>query len=217
MTLDGQPYNTNQAGAFKWSRESDAGPDFVNGVDSPYDQDAGTEPHLFDPPNNEFITFCIELTEHIMLPQDYTGLSDIAIKDAPQSVTGGNQAMGWRAADAIADLWFNYLDDALQNRTNAAAFQLAIWELDYDGTADLTAGGVFDLTSGRFGAAPSTTMGDVADIAQKWLDSLTTSDIKGTGKDTDLRGITMFDADGETVLFQDQVSEVFCPPQSRRQ
>jgi hypothetical protein len=61
----------------------------------------------------------------------------------------------------ISKLWAEYRDDVVSGVT-AAAFQLAVWELAYDGDTD--------LTDGEFRAAGAA--GSAAATAQGWLSSL---------------------------------------------
>jgi hypothetical protein len=61
----------------------------------------------------------------------------------------------------ISKLWAEYRDDVVSGVT-AAAFQLAVWELAYDGDTD--------LTDGDFRAAGAA--GSAAATAQGWLSSL---------------------------------------------
>ena len=79
--------------------------------------------------------------------------------------------MGQPAADALNDLWTNYLDEAVSSTINAAAFQLAVWKLDYDQAIGASG---FDLTTGHL-VAQSGVAGTVFAIAQAWLDSINPS------------------------------------------
>lgn len=75
-----------------------------------------------------------------------------------KSLTGAGYGS---VSGAISELWGRYFSQ-VTNDTNAAAFQVAVWELAYGATDKNLATGVFQLTSG----------GVVQTTAQGWLTSL---------------------------------------------
>jgi hypothetical protein len=83
---------------------------------------------------NKFITFCLELTQDIYLGQTYTySVTDLASAPKPGSgATGGTSGMGPTKANKIAQLWGGFYDQIGTDGVKAAAFQLAIWKIEYD-------------------------------------------------------------------------------------
>jgi hypothetical protein len=73
---------------------------------------------------------------------------------------------------AISELWGRYVSQ-VTNDTNAAAFQVALWELAYDTTAVMSPPNLTSLSNGAF---VLTSAGTVRTTAQGWLNSL-----NGTG------------------------------------
>lgn len=112
----------------------------------------GTQPGL---PETAFSTFCIELTQHIQLNHSYT----YDVMDLSQA---SNPAMGEGKAQDIGRLWAKYHPLADDSPNNAAAFQVAIWEILYDTDHLLNAG---HFRAKYPTAAPAT-------IAQGWLSDL---------------------------------------------
>jgi hypothetical protein len=121
------------------------------------------------PVGGSFTTFCIELSQDINPGKVYT-YQLTALAYAPSPGTAPAQAnpphagMGTIKANAIEELWGQDYSSIATNSTNAAAFQLAIWKIEYDwGTAD------FD----SFGAGNFQATGNSAVLAQAkaWLDA----------------------------------------------
>ena len=81
--------------------------------------------------------------------------------DNPYTAVDLNDAVAALDPLGISKLWAEYRDDVVSGVT-AAAFQLAVWELAYDGDTD--------LTDGDFRAAGAA--GSAAATAQGWLSSL---------------------------------------------
>lgn len=88
----------------------------------------------------------------------------------PYSVKSMNQAGYSAASGAISELWGRYFS-LVTSDTNAAAFQVALWELAY-GSTDMS------LSSGSFILSSN---GAVKTTAQNWLDSLTGAGPKAQG------------------------------------
>ena len=95
------------------------------------------------------LAFCLQ-PEVLLTPYDnpYTAVD----LNAPSAT--------WNSV-GISKLWAEYRDDVVSGVT-AAAFQIAVWELAYDGDTD--------LTDGDFRAAG--VAGSAAATAQNWLSSL---------------------------------------------
>lgn len=117
-----------------------------------------------------FKTFCIELTQDINPGKTYT-YNLVNLKDAPKpgtSQSGGSGGMGQNKANAIGALWAaNYsstvpppLGSTAKSKaaanSNAAAFQLAIWKIEYDwgnSSFNFSGNGTNDFNHGNFRAS----------------------------------------------------------------
>ena len=114
-------------------------------------------------------TFCIEGTQDVSIGQNSTYssiLSDLA--SAPQDNVGSIYQMGAHAA-TLAKFWDAHYGDSMVSSVNAAAFQLGVWEIVYDG------GILPDFAGGQFLA--SAVAGDTTSMAalaqaQSWLGGL---------------------------------------------
>jgi hypothetical protein len=102
---------------------------------------------------SQLLAFCLEPDVYLMPFNNPYTVKSVA--------TAGYSAV----SSAISELWGRYYGQ-VTNDTNAAAFQVALWELAY-GTTDK------NLSTGAFAL---TTAGTVKTTAQGWLDSL-----NGTG------------------------------------
>ncbi|HEY1187186.1 MAG TPA: Cys-Gln thioester bond-forming surface protein, partial [Gemmata sp.] len=102
----------------------------------------------------EVTTYCIDLDQSISKGGTYTFTTQTDLKLAP---TIGTDAK----ASAITELFDRYYNSSLTSATNAAAFQLALWELVYDGATSKS------LTSGRIEGTNS--------VAKSMLNSLGTA------------------------------------------
>jgi hypothetical protein len=135
---------------------------------------------------SSFQSFSIELTQDIRPGKSYTySLENLADDPKPGSKqTGGSGGMGEAKANAIAALWAEDYR-SIANPTgasnadiNAAAFQLAIWKIEYDwdnSKFTLTGNAATDFSSGNFRASAIAGNADsAAAIAQadSWLYSL---------------------------------------------
>jgi hypothetical protein len=116
-------------------------------------------------PINSVSTFCVQLDSFIQVGQTYT-FQKTSLASAP---TIGNQTK----ADYITELFGRYYNTAWSNpsftgSTQATAFQLALWELVYDGPTDASSKGSLDLSSGTFKDTSSSDSSAVS-LAQKYL------------------------------------------------
>jgi hypothetical protein len=119
---------------------------------------------------NNFTTFCIELTQDISPGNQYT-YSLVSVQDAPKpgsAKTGGGAGMGAYKADQIAALWGGYYNSIMTGNAgvNAAAFQLAIWKIEYDWTSSS------QNTSFNSGAFQATDAQGAVALATTWLNNL---------------------------------------------
>ncbi len=136
--------STNTAGIFNWTR---TGGDWT-----------GLQ--------GNFMSFCVELTEHISNGGNYNFTVD-SVENVP-TVLGG---MGAAKADQIRELFGRYYSPAFTyaiGATQAAAMQLSVWEISHEQT------GVLDITAGS--AQFVNNDGAAMVLAQTYLSS-----IDGTG------------------------------------
>jgi hypothetical protein len=128
--------------------------------------------------NNTFTSFCIELTQNISIGGTYqyeiTALESAPTPGSPQ--TGQPNGMGQLKPDAIRKLWAGAYSSTMTD-TQAAAFQLAIWRLEYDFTNTKTIAEMTNFSAGNFRANGANSDGTVAvSLAQ----SLITKVMDGT-------------------------------------
>lgn len=96
--------------------------------------------------DGDFITFCSDLTQYVSTSTKTFTVEDL--EDMPKSPN--IPAMGADSAQAIFDIYKAAGGDQLKanaDKTLAAAFQLAIWEIVYDYTGEA---GDLDTSSGSF-------------------------------------------------------------------
>ncbi len=114
----------------------------------------GGDPSLLAP---AFTGFCIDLNQTIQVGNSYTFTAS-PLEAAP--VPGGG--MGSVKANQLRELWGRYqLLTTTGSSTNAAAFQIAVWEIVFDSGLDLASGAV------QVGGHSATLT-----LAQGWLNSL---------------------------------------------
>ena len=197
-----QPSPTvSQGGAVNWSK-----PAYVSG-----DHDLFAGNPLLPADNTTFISFCIELTQDSSFGPKYT-VDVIPLASAPHPQSGPiATGMGDKAAGLIEELWAAHFhdifyaangkqNDSTTQNSNAAAFQLAIWKLEYDQGATL------DFTKGYLQVTD-----DISDPSvSKASDWLSTIDLQGNGPKANLLAITGH----QGINFQDQVIEVLPEPSS---
>ncbi len=117
-------------------------------------------------PTGDFKSFCVELDQTLSLGNTFT-YEIIATSEGPKpGLALGAGPMGQTKADMLAKLWAAHFDQALLSNANAAAFQVAVWEIVYDGNLDLFDGG-FQARYTNLGSAPV-----FVQTAQSWLDGL---------------------------------------------
>jgi hypothetical protein len=127
-------------------------------------------------PNN-FRSFCIELTpvgKDIINGGTYT-FTIASLESAPVKDAAGGTGMGSDRADAIRRLFHGAYNDNL-SLVDAAAFQLAIWRLEYDYDGSMTAAQIKDFNSGNFRAVSYASTQGLSDQsiaqAQTWLEAV---------------------------------------------
>jgi hypothetical protein len=128
---------------------------------------------LLPPGATTLSTFCIEGTQNVYINQNSTFsvlTSDIASR--PQDNAGSHFEMGSTAAALLQKFWDVHYGDIGSSSVNAAAFQLGVWEIVYDGSGD---GGVYNFGAGNFKASSvvgNTTSANALSTAQGWLNGL---------------------------------------------
>ena len=184
-------YNqTTAAGAFNWS---------------------GTGGRL----KGDFTSFCIELTQNICPGghYHYTLVDPSAAGNPDKGIFGvGTMGpMGKVRAELLSELFGRHYGDVVKADRkhaagNAAAFQMAVWEIVYDGNSDRSHHFNLDLGAtvpkgytNNFWAHSSDSK--VNTLAQNWLNDLT-----GTGPEMKLTGLTSPDA-------QDQITPAMPSPE----
>jgi hypothetical protein len=141
MTFDGLPLSNavsvivgattvnTQAGILQWTRTG------------------GDHPGL---PSGSFGSVCVEIDQFLRS----TTYDVINVEDGPKpGVALGAGPMGPAKANMLAKLWAAYWNDAQGDAAKGAAFQLAVWEVVYDGGTDLFDGD-FQANYASLGAAP---------------------------------------------------------------
>jgi hypothetical protein len=114
-------------------------------------------------------TFCIELTAGIPGAPASTTFNQLSPGSAPTIKVSGTGDSAAQVGQAIEALYGNYYNQTVQTKTatnnvNNAAFQLALWELIYDGSTDLKnpsannffSGGNFQVTTSMSYTDPTT-------------------------------------------------------------
>jgi hypothetical protein len=105
------------------------------------------------------IFWCYELTQYFSLGGTYTNYTAYTPPIAPPPITAGQ-------VTELSELFTEAFAHALDSASNSAAFQLAIWEIEYE-----TASGPLSLSTGNFHV---TYNGDTAALnqANTWLAGL---------------------------------------------
>lgn len=139
-----------------------------------------------------FYAFCADLSEYLDNPQDYVEVDPSQIP-SPQDLPW--QPMGTDRADRLRELFGVYYEDLFDSVNDAMdrrAFQLAVWEIIYEGTPDgndlnLPAYGSYDVAAGSFYVTGSNA-NSFTGTANTWLNSL-----DGTGATMNIIGIKAID------------------------
>lgn len=149
-------------------------------------------------------TFCVELNQSISANNSYTYTIDTNLAAMP---TIGTTVK----ANQIEELWGRYYDPnwanpAFAGSLQSTAFQLALWELVYDGGSNL------NLTSGNFqsksGSVSNT--GTATGLAASWLSSLSSTGSNAAAFNTRFNGYDLVGLTNGTR--QDQITMIQPPP-----
>jgi len=115
-------------------------------------------------------TFCIEGTQNVYIHENSTFSSILTgVIGAPKDHVGSVYAMDATDAATLSMFWDAHYSQSLLSNTDAAAFQLGMWEIVYDG------GTSPNFTAGNFKAsavAGDTTSAAALAEAQSWLSGL---------------------------------------------
>lgn len=162
-------------------------------------------------PNHAFGTFCIEIPRNVYLGSTYT-LTPTPLADLP---TSRNPAMGPLKAAQIEALWAQWrgtLDTgtAAQVAANYAAFQLAIWEIEYENST------TYRVNTGNFRATNTAANPGITTLANSYLNAIQGYNVlvggqlqNGSGQTiarANLMGLRLTGAGGTDA--QDQIAEV---------
>jgi hypothetical protein len=134
-------------------------------------------------PGQTIFTYCIEKSQSFNVFQSYDFNTNAAVVGSP--LTGPDQgAVNQLAGLQIQSLINNHWSEALGSNVGAAAFQMAVWEIEYDGggRSDVfdgtphSADYYFALGRIRAGAGDNTTGSNAIGLATQWLNGLTPAD-----------------------------------------
>ncbi len=128
-----------------------------------------------------FTTFCAELAENVAPSHVYV-FDVVAPAGIPNTIAGG---MGGAKAALLAELYGRFYDSIDFGVTNnAAAYQIAVWEIIYDDGLSLAGDELRVQNNGHYFT-----------IAQNWLNAL-----DGTGSTMDLDGFTALGVQDQIVI-----------------
>ena len=115
--------------------------------------------------SSSFSTVCVDLSQYISTGSTYT-YQATAVADMP--TVGAAPSLTGLRVGLLTDLFSKYWDKANDSDKNAAAFQLAVWEIVYEDLSKPAAG--LDTDTGKFRANVAGSTAD--DLADTWLKSL---------------------------------------------
>lgn len=141
----------------------------------------------------QILTFCMQVTQYIS-----SGNFNVnPLTSAPDSGFVIGQ-INSTAADALGRLWQSHISEALVDATKAAAFQLAIWKLEYDlGTS----------TSLSSGYLTTNSVAGITDLAESWVSAALT----GNGPIASLYALTKGDGQDQLVQYEPPVTTQSTP------
>ena len=150
-----------------------------------------------------FQAFCIELNQSVST-NSWVDYQITPLSDSPNPGTGipGVNGMGAAKATALQKLWFSYFADALISNVNAAAFQLAVWEIVYEGEVGEADGTpAYNVGNGNFRyMTTGSTANTIKNLANTYL--------AGYANATGLANLIALSANGK----QDMVTALPPPP-----
>ena len=154
--------NTPYVGMINWTFNSDSNPSLAA---------------LLPPGASTLSTFCIEGTQNVYIHSNATfNVLTSDITSRPQDNAGSLFEMGAASAALLQKFWDAHYNDIGSSNANAAAFQLGIWEIVYDGATDA---GAYDFAHGNFKASSVIGNGTsfaALNTAQGWLNGLSAAD-----------------------------------------
>ena len=122
-------------------------------------------------------TFCIDISQNInsgnTVKFDVTNLADAPVQPADQ--------MGQKRANLIGELWYQNYASIGTNNSNAAAFQIAIWEIINETTIDQNGDFVLYVSGVNKGTFNVQGNAETLKTANMWLSAL---DLTGNGTKT---------------------------------
>lgn len=153
----------------------------------------------------QIFSFCSEIEQGATgaaVPYDFYGVNEaegIEAIPTPGTVVG---PMGLAKAGLVSDLFTKYFANGTNgSETEAAAFQIALWEVIYEGPGDDGGIGTLDLEAGAFtvGGSGDSDREDAIALANSWLATLEDN------------GISEFMLGMGSDMFQDQLTLLVVP------
>ncbi len=144
--------------------------------------------------SSSYLGYCIDIAQDIYANQTVTW-SVTSLADAPTPGT----AMGQTNANLIAELWYNDYGMIGTSNSNAAAFQVAIWEIINGGTSNLSFNSDTSTLSNGTLTVTETADPGTLNTAYTWLEQLNAN---GDGP-TALGLIALTSSDYQDYVVQD--------------
>jgi hypothetical protein len=131
-----------------------------------------TAPGITDSSGLPTTGFCIEM--QYSTTSSYKWYDLVALSDAPVSAYPNNDSLPMGAAKAtdLAKLWAAHYNDTIGSNTDAAAFQLAVWEIVYENASSWNVTSTSDVTNGFKATGNSAAL----NLANTWLGELANGD-----------------------------------------